>query len=149
MAIVNRDNDASQQKVEYNWVSNSLGATTVNTGATGWIAMVPFPGVIQSFRGAAVGLSGAPSVVLQVMRGSAGGTTIACTISAMILVEIGATGVLGFSGLAAAGSTLLNVQAGDILQFQTGVANTAARGLLLEVVVKKTQDIVSYNGTSL
>jgi hypothetical protein len=111
--------------------------------------MVPFPGVIQSFRSAAVGLSGAPSVLLQVMRGGSGGTTIACAISAMILVEIGNTGVIGYSGLAATGSTLLNVQAGDILQFQTGVANTAARGLLLEVVVKKTQDIVSHNGVSL
>ncbi len=146
MAIVNRDVDSSQKKDVYEWNSNSLGATTVNTGATGWIGMVPYPGVLESVRSAAVGLSGAPSIDFKVLRGGAGGTSIAVSISSMIAVEIGATGVVGYSGLAAAGSTLLLLQAGDILTFQTGVANTACRGLLLEVVVKKTQDIVSYNG---
>ncbi len=149
MAIVNRDLDASQQKVEYNYVSNFVGATTVSTGSTGYIAMIASPGVIQSARFLATGLSGAMSVLLGVYRPGAGGTLIACGISAAILVESGATGVLGYSGLAATGSTLLLVQAGDALHFQTGVANTAARVLMIEVVVKKTQDIVSCNGVSL
>lgn len=148
MAIVNRDLDASQQKDVFQYVSNFVGSTTVSTGATGWIAMVPYPGVIQSMRAAAQGLSGAPIVNLQVLRFAGGGTSIAASISGIVLAEIGTSGVMGYSGLAATGSTLLQVQAGDLLQFQTGGANTAARVMLLEVVVKKTQDIVSHNGIS-
>ena len=110
--------------------------------------MVPYPGVIQSMRAAAQGLSGAPIVNLQVLRFAAGGTSIAASISGIVLAEVGTSGIMGFSGLAAQGSTLLQLQAGDVLQFQTGGANTAARVLLLQVVVKKTQDIVSYHGVS-
>lgn len=148
MALVNRDKDASEQKDVYQYVSNFVGSTTVSTGATGWIAMMPYPGVIQSARLGAQGLSGAMQVALQVLRFASGGTTIAVSISNMVCFASGLSGVQGYSGLAATGSTLLNLQAGDILQFETSVANTAARVLLLEVVVKKSQDIVSYNGIS-
>ncbi len=148
MAIGNRELDVSQQKDVYNWVSAAHGGTTVNTGATAWIGMVPYPGVIQSLRAVATGNSGLPSVALQIFRAGAGGTTIACSISTLIMYEAGASVMVGYSGLAATGSTLLQVQAGDVLQFQTGVANTACGKLVLEVVVKKTQDIVSYNGIS-
>lgn len=149
MGITNRSKDVSEQKDVYSWINNTLGATTVNTGATGWIGMIPYAGVIQSMRSAAVGLSGAMAVDLFVLRGGSGGTAIAVSISAMILREIGATGVVGYSGLAASGSTLLQVQAGDVLQFKTSVANTAAMAMLLQVVVKKTQDVVAYHGNPL
>lgn len=148
MGVTNRAKDASEQKDVYTWFSNQHGATTVNTGATAYIALMPYPGVVQSLRAAAVGLSGVPSLTFAVMRGGSGGTLIAAGISALMLVEIGATGVIGYSGLAATGSTLLNVQAGDLLHIATGVANTACRQLIVEVVVKKIQDIVSYNGVS-
>ena len=148
MAIVNRDLDVSQQKDVYQYVSNFVGSTTVSTGATGWIGMVPYPGVIQSARLGAQGLSGAMLVALQVLRFANGGTSIAVSISNMVCFDSGLSGIQGYSGLAAEGSTLLQLQAGDILQFQTSGANTAARVLLLEVVVKKTQDIVSHNGVS-
>ena len=149
MALVNRDKDVSEQKDVYS-LQLSGGLTTVATGATAWIGLMPYPGVIQSMKVAAAGLSGAPLVSLQTLRFAAGGTTIAVSISGLVCSEFGTSGMIGtgFSGLAAAGSTLLSVQAGDILQIQTGGANTAARNMIVEVVVKKTQDYVSYNGIS-
>jgi hypothetical protein len=74
--------------------------------------------------------------------------TYAISISTMILNNPGTSGPQGFSGLAAAGSTLLNLQNGDVLGFVTSVANTATRNLILELVVQKTQDIVAYNNVS-
>src|SRR5689334_11737827 len=131
MAIVNRDLDPSEQKVEYQ-LQLSGGLTTIATGATAWIALMPYPGVIQSMRAAGAGLSGAPLVNLQVLRFAAGATTIAVSISGLVVAEFGTSGILGYSGLAAAGSTLLNVQAGDVLQMQTAGANTAARNMIVE-----------------
>lgn len=146
MAIVNRDKDASEQKEVFSWSSNSLGATTVNTGATFHIAIVPCAGVIQSFRAAAQGVSAAPAIALQILRFAGGGTTIAVGISNLIVPVFGTSGVVGYSGLAPTGSTLLNVQAGDILQCETSVSNSACRSLLVSVVIKKSQDIVSMYG---
>jgi hypothetical protein len=142
MALVNRDKDPSEQKMEFNWV----GATQINTGYTAWIAMVPYPCTIQSARAMAVGVSAAMQVAFQAQRFAGGNTVIALGISNMILQNFGTSGIQGYSGLAASGSTLLNLQAGDVLLFQTSVANSACSNLLLEVVVKKTQDIVAYNG---
>lgn len=143
MAIFNRELDPSQQKETFYY----RGATGINiTGTTGAIAIMPYPGVIQSARSFAQGVSGAMQVAFSVLRFAGGATVIGCGISNMILNEFGVSGIMGYSGLAVPGSTLLNVQAGDVLYFTTSVANTAAQTLMLEVVIKKTQDIVSYNG---
>lgn len=149
MAIVNRDKDPSDQKEVFSWSSNSLGATTVNTGATFHVGIVPFAGVIQSFRAVAQGLSAAPLANLQILRFAAGGTSIAAGISALVVPAFGISGVMGYSGLAASGSTLLQVFPGDILQVEMSGANTASRSLLVSVVIKKAQDIVSHFGNAL
>jgi hypothetical protein len=142
--------DASNQKDTFSWSysKNVHGKTTINTGATFLVCMFPYAGVLQSVRSYAVGLSGAPSLDFKILRFAGGGTSIACSISSMIAVEFGTTGILGYSGLAAAGSTLLLVSPGDILAVQTGVANTSIDSLMLNVVIKKTQDVLSYNGVS-
>lgn len=144
MAIVNRDKDASEKKYVFTWA----GSTQINTGYTAWIGIVPFPCTVQSARSAAVGVSAAMQVAFKVQRFAEGNTVIGLGISNMILSNFGTSGVLGYSGFAAPGSTVLNLQAGDILLFETAVANSAASQLTLELVVKKTQDIVSYNGVS-
>lgn len=147
MGVTNRSKDASEQKDIYSWSYNRPdGASNLSTGSTVWIGMLPYPGVIQSMRVAAAGLSGAMALALGVQRFAGGGTLISVGISNLILNAFGTSGVLGYSGLAATGSTLLNVQAGDILMFTTSVANTAATSLTIQVVVKKVQDIVAYNG---
>jgi hypothetical protein len=148
MAIVNRDLDPSQQKHVFDWV----GTTQINTGFTSWIAVIPFPCVVQSMASVSVGVSAAMQVALQAQRFAAGNTVIGLGISNMILTSFGTSGAvgypIGYSGLAAAGSTLLQLQTGDILMFQTSVANSAASQLALSVTVKKTQDIVQNLGVA-
>lgn len=144
MALVNRDKDASEQKEVMQWV----GATQINTGFTSWIGVVPYPCVIQSAQCAALGVSGAMQVAFSAQRFAAGNTVIGLGISNMILNSFGTSGILGYSGLAATGSTLLQLLAGDVLMITTSVANSAAANLAVQLVLKKTQDIVSYNGIS-
>jgi len=57
----------------------------------------------------------------------------------------GTSGVASAS-LAAGGSTLLNLSAGQVLVVTTSGANTASDDLLVEVVLEKLQDIVSFYG---
>lgn len=142
MAIVNRDLDASQQK---EMVQVNLGA--VATGATRFCAIIPYPCTLQSVRNSAAGVSNAMQVAFEVIRGS-GSSGIPIGISNMVLQNRSTSGVVGFSGLAATGSTLLNLLAGDVIQVVTSVSNGNATDLLLEFVLKKSQDIVSYNGIS-
>jgi len=140
MAICNRDMGASQQQDVYNV---SLGA--VGTGVTKYLAVMPYPCTMQSVRSAAQGLSNALTIAFEVIRG-AGSSGIAIGISGMVLQNRSTSGVVGFSGLAAAGSTLLSFQAGDVVQVISSGANGAVSDLVLEMVVQKTQDFVSYNG---
>lgn len=142
MAIVNRDLDASEQRSVLNFRSTAQ----INTGATHLVALMPYAGSIQSARAVGLGLSGAPIVNFQIQRFAGGNTVIACGISGLVLNAFGTSGVLGYSGLAAQGSTLLNFQAGDMLLMEFSGANTAALTVVAEIVVKKTQDIVSMNG---
>lgn len=150
MAIVNRDKDPSEQKEVFQWSYNkgsSLGP--LNVGQTLALAIMPYPGVLQSVRFAGFGVSGAPEVAIGVQRhggAGVGGTLIAASISNMVLKEWSSFGVQGYSGLAASGSTLLLLQAGDVILGTMSVANTAANSLALQIVVKKSQDILSHNG---
>lgn len=145
MAIVNRDLDPSQQKDVVVYCSNGA----VATGVTKFISVVPYPAVLQSLAAAAHGVSNAMQVAFNLERfTSAGVTVIPLGISNLVLQNFSVSGALGFSGLAAAGSTLLNLQYGDVLSMTTSVANGNALDLSLELVLKKVQDIVSMNQVS-
>ncbi len=149
MAIVNRDKDVSEQK---DWINYSAaagaGASTLVTGVTKIIAMVPYPCTVQSIGVVAFGVSSAMQLQFSKQYLTSGGmTVVAIGISNLVLAN-GGSGAIGYSGLAAPGSTLLNLNAGDQLLFTTSVANSAASDLLLNIVLKKVQDIVSYNGVS-
>jgi hypothetical protein len=160
MAIVNRDGDVSEQKEWISWSSGSPNAVSgvtfpqgyLATGATLFIAgPMPYPYVIQSFNAIATGTSGAPQLVFSIQRSISGSaaTVIAIGISNMVVpVAASFPASLSYSGLAATGSTLLLGQRGDIILATTAVANTAMNQLMINMVVKKTQDIVSYNGIS-
>lgn len=145
MAIVNRDLDASQQK---EIVNVAFGA--VATAVTKQISILTAPVSLQSVAASALGVSNAMQVAFQVLRfvAGAGATTINLGISNLVLVNQGTSGVLGFSGLAAQGSTLLNLLAGDVLQVTTSVANGNATDLTINLVLKRQQDILSLNGIS-
>lgn len=137
MAIVNRECDSSQQK---DVVQAHLGP--VATGVTRMLAVFPYPCMLETLKYAAIGLSGAPIHSLYKQRGL---TTEAIGISGIVVQAVGTSGSVGFSGLAAAGSTLLSFNTGDVLLAVTSVANTAVADIVIEVAVKKLQDIVSYN----
>lgn len=146
MAIVNRDLDPSQQKEVVHFVSNSAVATGASLLLAG---PLPYPCALQSCESAAFGVSNAMQVAFVVLRLTSGGqTAISLGISNMVLNNYGTSGVIGYSGLAAPGSTLLSLQTNDLLVAQTSVANGNATSLSLNLVLKKLQDIVSHNGIS-
>lgn len=136
MAIVNRDLDQSQQREVVDFVWGAL-ATGVTVGV--WIA--PFPCTIQAVRHAAYGISGSPLVALHKMRGV---TPEAIGISSIVLQAMGTSGSLGFSGLAATGSTLLNLDRGNVVFAVSSGSNSAVTQLQLSLIVKKIEDIVKH-----
>lgn len=142
MAIVNRDNDASEQK---DVVTMNFGA--VATGVTRFLWVAPYPCIVQSARFCAAGVSNAMQVALERITG-AGSSGLPIGISNMVLQNRSVSGIIGYSGLAATGSTLLALAKDDAVQIVTSVANGNATDLLIEMVVKKTQDIVSHFGVS-
>jgi len=141
MPINNRSMDASQQKEVVQLVAQGV----VATGATLLSAPIPFPGVLSAAFVAAQGASGAPTSSLEISRFIAGaGATVISGLAASFIIPVrGLSGTLGLS-MVAAGSTLLNVMAGDCIQIRLGTANTAAVCPVVSVVVQKTQDIVTY-----
>jgi hypothetical protein len=156
MAIVGRDLDVSERKVAFQWCSQGSGQSyaVIASGQVIGIStlidmfMVPFPCTIQSGSVYSLGNSSNPQISLNCVRWAPGATTFAIGISNMVLTVFGTSGVQGLSGLPVSGSTLLNLQMGDIMQVVTSAANTAIGKLMLELVVKKTQDIVAYNNVS-
>lgn len=137
MAIVNRELDVSQQRdVE------QVGLGPLATGVTRMCAVAAFPFLVETMKYAAMGVSGAPIVSMYKQRGL---TTEAIGLSGIVLQAVGTSGSVGFSGLAAAGSTLLIFNTGDVLVAVSSGSNAAVADLVLQVAVKKLQDIVSYN----
>lgn len=140
MAIVNRDKDATEQKEV---CAVQLGA--VATAATRFLKIAEYPFVLESVRVSAAGVSNAMQLAFEKITG-AGSSGTPIGISNVVLQNRSTSGIVGFSGLAAVGSTLLSFAAGDVIQGVTSVSNGNATDLLVEFVIKKTQDIVSYNG---
>lgn len=143
MAIVNRDLDASEQKDVFFKVTDAA----VGVSQIVYLGKMDYPAVVQSARACAIGVSGAPEAAFVAYRFTSGGlTAIALGVSNLVMSALGTSGIAGYSGLAAPGATVLNVQADDVLAVITSGANSASTRLLIDVVVKKTQDIVSHNG---
>lgn len=146
MAIVNRDLDASQQKEVISYATAPGSVISTGTTLAMWVA--PFPCQIQSARVGTLGVSGAPQARFSVQR-MAAGLTIVAVGSTSLITNLGISGILGHSGVMSAGTTLLQLQAGDVLSLETaGGSATAAIGIVAQIVVKKLQDIVSHNGIS-
>ena len=77
--------------------------------------------------------------------GTVGFTNITVGISNLVLQNVSVSGPLGFSGFPAQNSTLLTFLAGDVPMITSSGANGAATSLAIQLVVVKTQDIVSHN----
>lgn len=138
MAIVNRTLDPSEQKKVY-----SASAGAVATGVTGIVAYVPGPAILNAGSIAAFGLSGAPNYSLIVNRFVVGAGATAITVGTGTSNVPSAYGTSGSFQmvLAAAGSTLLQLQANDVIMYLSGVASSAVTGLNVSVVLQPIQDI--------
>lgn len=139
MGIVNRTKDTSEQKEGLEAQIN-----TTSTGVDYPIALIECPVLITDAKTACLGLSGTPTSTLKVQRfvAGAGNTTIAIS-GALTITAYGTSGYLTYS-LPAAGSSLLQLQKGDLLVATSGGANSGLVSQLVDVVIQKLQDIKTW-----
>ncbi len=145
MAITNRALDPSEQRKNVDYTFGALA-----TGVTGMVGVVAWPSVLERGQMVSVGVSGSPTAQLVVQRFIPGsGFTTWAVSSANAAVAFGTSGV-PVSGLSllAAGSTLLNLQANDVLSIATGGANSAVTGLFVGLVLRPIQDIKTNFGAT-
>jgi hypothetical protein len=144
MGLINRDKDVSEQKevINVSWPALATGLTIV-------VWQAPYPCTVVDCRIGAVGLSGSPTIAFQTNRFIAGtGITVLTGIAGTYTeLALGTSGPFQAS-LQAAGSSLLALQQGDVITIQTGGANAAIASVALQLVVKKTQDILQVNNVS-
>lgn len=144
MAIINASLDSTEQ--------NSViggGSAALATGVTLLLGMVPYSSTVQLAKVAAEGISGTPTGLLSIGRfivGS-GNTSITVGFTSLTLQAVGTSGLQTIVQ-AAAGSSWLQLQAGDRLYWTSGGSNAAITGLLVRVVIKAVQDIRSTLGAT-
>ncbi len=142
MAITNRSLDVSE-KNRVIWANYGLTVTSKVLN----VAMIPYPCTLQAARLAVKGVSNSPTYQLKVDRFivGAGTTTIAGGATTLTPLAIGTSGISSFV-LAAAGSSFLSLQTGDVVTVTTAVANTAVDDLSISLVVQAVQDIKTSFG---
>lgn len=140
MAIINRSLGESEQKeaVQAN-VKNTVTATNYV------VHRAQRPQEILAAKAYAAGLSGSPTSTLYVERFvvGTGGVTYAVG-GALTHTAFGTSGAQAYS-LPASGSSLLQLQAGDVVRVLTGTANTAATDLSVQIVLKNLNDIKGWD----
>lgn len=141
MSIVNRTLDASEQRKV---LEVSLVAAQLTNGVTTPIAVVPYPSVLDAGEIAMYGISGAPQFSLAVSRfiPGAGATSYVIAVgTSNIPLAYGTSGGWAMV-LPASGSTLLQLQANDVLIVnQPGGASAAAVSAVVALDLKPIQDI--------
>ena len=142
MGVTNRALDVSEKNriLEANY---GLTATTLVLN----VAMVPYPCTLVAARVAAKGISNTPTVQLKVDRFivGVGATTISGGATTLTLQAVGTSGIQSVV-LAAAGSSFLSLQQGDVITATTAGANSAVDDLSIGVVLQAIQDIKSSFG---
>ncbi len=144
MAIVNRTQDVSEQRKVF---QKRLISTDLVNGATVVVAIAPYPCTLDGGQVALFGLSGACNFAIAVTRnGAAGATYIAVVGSSNPALAYGTSGIWQMV-LPAAGSTLLNIGAGDLIHVnQSGGTGAAAVNADIAIVLKPIQDVKTNHG---
>lgn len=140
MGIVNRTKDLSEQKE-----SLTVVATNPVTGQDLPIAIIERACVITDAKVSLLGISGAPNILLKALRfvAGTGGSSFAIG-STFTFSAFGTSGFASYS-LPAVGSTLLNLQKGDLLlAVQAGGASAASTTTVIDVVVQNIQDTKTW-----
>lgn len=137
MAITNRSLDVSEQRHVFD---KSFGA--VATGLTMQAVMVPYNCNLEAAKLAVVGVSGSPTYALQIWRfiPGAGATSYNPGSTTLAGTAVGTSGIQSFL-LASSSSTLVQLQANDIITVTSGGANSAVAQLAMSFVLRATQDI--------
>lgn len=140
MAIINRTMDASEQK-------EAKTVTVLNpvNGSEVIIGPIERACTISDVKVSLLGISGAPTVFLRGLRfiAGTGGSSFAIG-SSFAVTAFGTSGYLSYS-LPAVGSTLLNLQKGDVVVVNHGGGTGAAcTTSTVEVVLQNIQDIKTW-----
>ncbi len=141
MAVVNRTLDPSQQRVV---IQKGLVAGDLTNGISTPIVAVPWPCVLDAGEVYAYGTSGSPRFGLSVNRFIVGsgftGYVIAVGTS-NVPSAVGTSGPFAMV-LPAAGSTLLSLQANDVVTLvQDGGSGAAAVSAIVALDLRPIQDI--------
>lgn len=144
MAIQNRDLGTNLQLTT---LSQSFGALA--TGLTVPVFTIASPCTISAAKVSAFGISGTPTLALTIQRFIVG-SGVTSYLGGFTTLTMQAAGTSGSQSvaIAAAGSTALNLLAGDVIMATTGGANSAVTGVNVGLVVQYTQDLKSYYGVA-
>ncbi len=140
MGFINRTKDISEQKES---LTVSVGATANGTDVP--VAVIERACVITDCKATLLGISGAPNVLLKALRfvAGTGGTSFAIG-STFAVTAFGTSGYVSYS-LPAAGSSLLQLQKGDLLvAVQGGGSGAASTATIIDVVIQNVQDIKTW-----
>lgn len=140
MAITNRAMDSSEQKEALKVTSN----LPVN-GQDIFLGIIERPQTISDCKVTGTGVSGAPNILLKALRFVAGtGGSSFLIGSTFVFTTYATSGMMSYS-LPASGSTLLNLQKGDVLLAVHGGGTGAATTVTaIEVVLTNIQDIRTW-----
>lgn len=135
MGIVNRTLDSTEQTKD---IFTNLEDTV--TATSDQVYHAPHGMEIQGARICAEGLSGAPSMQLQIQRFVTGaGETQIPLGAALVMVAVGTSGPMTYT------FSTTTLMAGDQVVATHAVANTGADQMSIALVVKATQDIKSWS----
>lgn len=141
MAINNRDLNTPQQRDTYNTVVVAATAT----GATLVAALVPYPAAIDAASVVSPnGISGTPTVNLEVLRFNSIGVTTIGSIASTFLV-LGAT--LSFGMTMFTGASLVQLQTGDVVVARLGGTNSSLfPNAVVSLALRALQDVKTSFG---
>lgn len=143
MAVINRTNDVSEQKISFEQV---FGPSIIS-GATLQIGPIPYPGTLSQVVATCVAGAATSSSSVEIARFIPGsGFTVITGLGASFVFSVYGTSGYTSVSLTAQGSTLLNLLAGDMIQCRL---NNGANFPQITVVMRKTQDAVTFFGSTI
>ncbi len=141
MGFTNRSKDVSEQKFIFQshyQAQSGIDGTTLPL----FVCSVPFPSLLKGVEVAAKGVSNTVSLDLFINRFTTAGITVAGGATTLALQNVGVSGIQAMV-LAAAGSTLLSLQKGDVIAVIASGTSGAVSALSLGAVLQAVQDIKS------
>lgn len=145
MPNINRDFDFSEQVRTMNaTINTSVGASAASSFN---VCQVPYPCRLQGVAIAAGSLSGTPVVSVDIKRFTAAGvTTIASVGSTLTVLAFGLSSAYQMIPLVTAGSTLRELQAGDLIVLNQNFSggNVAIGSATVTACIQALQDIKTF-----